>query len=129
MNRLEDLQRSVVNAWEADPTLSALTTGIGYNRATDRTYPYGVFYITADAQHTWGSTRDRVRLQFNVFDDATSSGRIHQIAEAADAVFNRVKLTLQDHEFSVSLKRVETEVFLNDSNNWQTTIVFEGVIS
>lgn len=124
LSRLEDLQVAVVAAWAAGAGLAGAT--LHYSKAPKGTrYPYGVFMLDLDDDQVFGGSASNARLQFNVFSDTATSSEASGLLGAIRAAFERTALGLSEHHLAVT-PRVATEtVFVNDSDHWQGTIIFE----
>ena len=127
MNACEDLQRALITKWAAT---TAVGISLYYNRANkDATVPYAVFYIDSTFERLFGGRIQPVTIQFNIFTATPSSESLNDYVEAIKTKFDTVKLTLAGGNTMMVPMMLESEnIFVNDTNHWQATLIFAATL-
>lgn len=121
MDSLQELQAAIISIWSIDGCT------LHFSKARERTaYPYAVFMIDADAVYTTTSSYQPVTIQFNIFSSSDTSAELHTILSGVKQLFEKQKIY---SKMPVAMKIQTQTIFINDSNHFQGTIIFNAAIT
>lgn len=129
MNLYEDIQHAIFSTWNNNTWLVANTHGLYFARAPKNTeFPYAVFHLTSKPNNVYGGHTNTFTLQFNIFSRVASSKETTDILEQIRTSFEGVRLNLTSHTNTSPPRQRTDTVFVNDTEDWQGTLVFELTI-
>ena len=115
---MKELFTGIYTKFSNDGDLSGVVTGMYFTEAPqDAVMPYVVFHkISGVPDHTFTEDMENVIIQFNIFDDHSSSTTVNDIYAKLTALFDWCTLTVAGWN-SIYMKR-ELDNLTRDNDIW-----------
>lgn len=119
---MQVLFQGIWNAYNGNAALKAVVTGMYLTEAPQgAVYPYIVYHLISNVPN-WTFTEDaeNTLIQFNIYDDSSSSTTINDIYDKLTALYNWATLTVTGYS-SIYVKREFNNLTrVNDIWSWVT---------
>ena len=118
-----ELQGVIATTWAAGTGLSSCP--LYFNRTyPGKAYPYATFYLEANHDRVCQGTTRLVTFQVNIFSEDPTDAAVCTLKAASLAAITGATLTMASWSCTIKPQPASERVFLNDSEHWQATILF-----